>query len=78
VADGQAGHQRHETTDCSHKKGYNRESGLEEDEVLTELLGCDSFGGFADVLGEQTDAVPVGLLGAVTDGEECEVLGEGD
>jgi hypothetical protein len=51
---------------------------LEEDEILAELLGRDFFGGFAEVLGELADAVPVGLLGARTDRQELKVVGEGD
>jgi len=50
---------------------------LEEDEVLTELLGRDLFGGFDEMLGELADTSPVGLLGAVADGQEPEVIGEG-
>ena len=50
---------------------------LEEDEVLAELLGGDILGGFGEVLGELADASPVGLLGAVTDRQEPEVIGEG-
>ena len=50
---------------------------LQEDEVLAELLGGDVLGGFMEVVGELPDAVPVGLLGALADGQELQVIGEG-
>jgi hypothetical protein len=50
---------------------------LEEDEVLAELLGGDALGGFVVVVGELAQAVPVGLLGALADGQELQVIGEG-
>jgi len=50
---------------------------LEEDEVLAELLGGDVLGGFGEMLGELADTGPVGLLGAVADRQEPEIIGEG-
>jgi hypothetical protein len=50
---------------------------LEEDEVLAELLGGDVLRGFSEVLGELADTGPVGLLGAVADRQEPEIIGEG-
>ena len=50
---------------------------LEEDEVLAEFLGGDVLGGFGEVLGELADTGPVGLLGALADRQELEVIGEG-
>jgi hypothetical protein len=49
---------------------------LEEDEVLAEFLGGDVFGGFDEMLGELAYAGPVGLLGAVADRQEPEIIGE--
>jgi hypothetical protein len=50
---------------------------LEEDEVLAQFFGGDLLGGFAVVVGQLPDAVPVGLLGALADGQELEVIGVG-
>jgi hypothetical protein len=50
---------------------------FEEDEVLTEFLGADGLGGFAEVLGQLTDTSPVGLAGPVADANELQVIGEG-
>jgi len=47
------------------------------DEVLAELLRCDGFGRLAEVLGELADAVPVGLLRALADRQQLEVIGVG-
>jgi hypothetical protein len=44
---------------------------------LAQLLGGDVLGGFGEVLGELADAGPVGLLGALADRQEPEVIGEG-
>ena len=51
--------------------------GLEMDAVLAELLGGNQVGRFGVELTELTEAGEVGLLGAGTDGEELEVVGEG-
>jgi len=50
---------------------------LEVDEVLAELLRCDGFGRLAEVLGELAHAVPVGLLRALADRQQLEVIGVG-
>jgi hypothetical protein len=50
---------------------------FEEDKVLTEFLGADGFGGFAEVVGQLADTSPVGLAGALTDADEFQVIGEG-
>jgi len=50
---------------------------LEEDEVLAELLGGDVLRRFIEMFGELADAGPVGLLGALADRQEPEIVGEG-
>ena len=50
---------------------------LEEDEVLAELFGGDVLGGFIEMFGELADTGPVGLLGALADRQEPEIVGEG-
>lgn len=50
---------------------------FEEDEVLAELFRGDVLGGLMKMLGKLADAVPVGLLGALADRQELEVIGEG-
>jgi hypothetical protein len=51
--------------------------GLEMNEVLAKLLGADLIGRTIEMFTELTDAGVVGLLGAGTDGQELQVLGEG-
>ena len=50
---------------------------FEEDEVVAEFLRGDVLGGLVEMLGQLADAVPVGLLSALADGQELEVIGEG-
>ena len=50
---------------------------LEMDAILTNLLGGDQVGGFAQELAELSDTGVVSLFGALTDGQELEVVGEG-
>ena len=50
---------------------------FEEDEILAKFLRRDVLGGFVVVVGELADAVPVGLLRAVADGQELQVIGVG-
>ena len=45
---------------------------VEEDEILAEFLG-----GLVVVVGKLADTVPVGLLGAVADGQKLQIIGEG-
>lgn len=51
--------------------------GLEMKEVLAELLGADLIGRAIEVLAQLPDTGEVGLLGAGTDGQELQVVGEG-
>jgi hypothetical protein len=51
---------------------------LEEDEVLAQLLGRDLVGGLVEMLGQLAHTVPVGVAGAVADGDQFEVISEGD
>jgi hypothetical protein len=50
---------------------------FEMDAILTNLLGRDQIGGLADKLAELSDTGVVGLFGALTHGQELEVIGEG-
>ena len=47
------------------------------DAILTNLLGRDQIGGLADKLAELSDTGVVGLFGALTHGQELEVISEG-
>ena len=51
--------------------------GFEMDAILAELFGGDQIGGFAVELTELADTGVVGFLGAGTDGQELEIIGEG-
>jgi hypothetical protein len=51
--------------------------GLEVNEVLAKLLGAELIGGTIEVLAQLADAGVVGLLGAGTDRQELQVVGEG-
>ena len=50
---------------------------FEVDAILAELFGGDQIGGFAVELTELADTGVVGFLGAGTDGQELEIIGEG-
>jgi hypothetical protein len=51
---------------------------LQEDEVLAQFLGRNGLRGLVIMIGELAHAVPIGVAGAVADGAEFEVVGEGD
>jgi hypothetical protein len=51
--------------------------GLEVNAILADLLGADQVGRFAVKLAELAQAGVVGLLGAGTEGQKLEVVGEG-
>jgi len=48
---------------------------LEVDAILADFLRLNQIGGFAAVLAELADAIPVGLLGAGEDGQKCQIIG---
>ncbi len=50
---------------------------MEGDKVSAEVCGADILRAGVEVFGELADAVPVGLPGAFTDGQELQVIGEG-
>ena len=50
--------------------------GLEVETILTELLGGDQVGGFAEVFADVADGVMVSLFGAGADGQEGQVSRE--
>ena len=50
--------------------------GFEMDAVLADLLGADQIRGLAAELAELTHASPAGLLGAGTDGQQLQIIGE--
>jgi hypothetical protein len=51
--------------------------GLEMDAVLAQVLGRKKIGGLAEELTELAQTGKIGLLGARTDGQELQVIGEG-
>ena len=51
---------------------------LQEDEVLAQFLGGYGLRGLMIMIGELARAVPISVAGAVADGAEFEVVGEGD
>jgi len=50
---------------------------LATDRKSRRLLRCDGFGRLAEVLGELAHAVPIGLLRALADRQQLEVIGVG-
>jgi hypothetical protein len=50
---------------------------LEMDAVLAEVFGREQVRGFGVMLAELADTGVIGLLGARTDGQELQVIGEG-
>lgn len=51
--------------------------GFEVDEVLSEFLRIDQFGGFVVELAELAQATPVRFGRACTEGQESQIIGEG-
>lgn len=51
---------------------------LQKDEVWAELFGRDGFGRLVEMLSQLADTVPIGLAGTIADGDQFEVIGEGD